>query len=191
MSDRPEITDASGPSNDGRRRILEPAEFASIRPQLLSLVRRTCPRWLADQAEDIVQSAMLSVLDRIRNEGGSFEVSSSYLMRAAHNAAVDEVRRRFRRPEVAADDESPLDEREASTPGPDREVATQEIDKAIRGCLGGLELARRAAVMLFLFGYSLADTERMSGWTRKRAEHLTYRGLADMRRCLTEKGIEP
>jgi RNA polymerase sigma-70 factor (ECF subfamily) len=44
---------------------------------------------------------------------------------------------------------------------------------------------------MFLLGYSLIDTERMSGWSRKRSEHLTYRGLADMRRCLASKGIEP
>ena len=31
----------------------------------------------------------------------------------------------------------------------------------------------------------------MLGWNAKRADNLVYRGLADLRRCLTAKGIEP
>jgi RNA polymerase sigma-70 factor (ECF subfamily) len=180
-----------GPSGEDGPRILDPSEFSSIRPQLLALVRRVCPRWLASHAEDIVQSAIVQVLERSRREGGGFEVSSSYLMRAAHNAAVDEIRRRFRRPEVAAGDEESGMEHEAPAPGPDREAEARQIDAAIRACLAVLARPRRAAVMMFLLGYSLIDTERMSGWSRKRSEHLTYRGLADMRRCLASKGIEP
>lgn len=179
------------PPGEGGPQGLDPSELSSIRPRLLSLVRRVCPRWLAHQAEDIVQSAIVQVLERSGRERGGFEVSSSYLMRAAHNAAVDEIRRRFRRPEVAAGDEESGMEHEASAAGPERQAQSRQIDAAIRSCLALLARPRRAAVMLFLLGYSLAETERMSGWSRKRSEHLTYRGLADMRRCLTSKGMEP
>jgi RNA polymerase sigma-70 factor (ECF subfamily) len=182
---------AVGPSGEDGRRSLDPSEFSSIRPQLLSVVRRVCPRWLAHQAEDIVQSAIVQVLERSRRERGGFEVSSSYLMRAAHNAAVDEIRRRFRRPEVSAGDEESGMEHEASAAGPERQAESRQIDAAIRACLAGLARPRRAAVTLFLLGYSLSETEHMSDWSRKRSEHLTYRGLADMRRCLTSKGMEP
>jgi RNA polymerase sigma-70 factor (ECF subfamily) len=29
------------------------------------------------------------------------------------------------------------------------------------------------------------------GWTEKKAENLVYRGLADLRRCLSAKGLRP
>jgi RNA polymerase sigma-70 factor (ECF subfamily) len=172
-------------------RSLEPAEIASLRPRLIALVRKVSPRWLADQAEDIVQTAIVSVLEHLRSVGGNSSVSSSYLMRAAHNAAVDEIRRRFRRPEIGVTDDMQIHELRSDAPGPGEEAEAREVDRAIRGCLAALARPRRAAVTLFLLGYSLAETEQLSGWSRKRAEHLTYRGLADVRQCLSEKGIEP
>jgi RNA polymerase sigma-70 factor (ECF subfamily) len=30
---------------------------------------------------------------------------------------------------------------------------------------------------------------RLLGWNAKKAENLVYRGLADLRGCLTEKGV--
>lgn len=165
--------------------------IASLRPRLVALVRKVSPRWLADQAEDIVQTAIVSVLEHLRSAGGDCAVSSSYLMRAAHNAAVDEIRRRFRRPEIGAGDDMEVYELRSEAPGPGEEAQAREIHRALRACLAALATPRRAAVTLFLLGYSLAETEQLSGWSRKRAEHLTYRGLAEVRQCLSEKGIEP
>ncbi|MBZ5640289.1 MAG: sigma-70 family RNA polymerase sigma factor [Acidobacteriia bacterium] len=191
MPNSPEVEGSIRPDGPGAPRILEPEEFASIRPQLLSLVRRVCPRWLSDQAEDIVQIAMMQVLERSQREGGDFEVSTSYLMRAAHNAAVDEIRRRFRRPEVAESEEPELESREARTPNPHQQVAAREIERAIRACLAALAGPRRTAVTLYLLGYSLLETVELSGWNRKRSEHLTHRGISDLRRCLAAKGLTP
>lgn len=181
------MTDSSGAST----RPLEPEEIASLRPRLIALVRKVSPRWLADQAEDIVQTAIASVLEHLRAAGGDSAVSPSYLMRAAHNAAVDEIRRRFRRPEIGAEDDMEIHELRSDAPGPGEEAEAREIDRALRACLAALARPRRAAVTLFLLGYSLAETEQLSGWSRKRAEHLTYRGLAAVRQCLSQKGIEP
>jgi RNA polymerase sigma-70 factor (ECF subfamily) len=183
--------DGNEPPTGGTRPGLAPADLAELRPRLLSLVRRVCPRWLKDQAEDIVQAAIVGVLERFREQGGSLPVSSSYLMRAAHNAAVDEIRRRFRRPETEGGDAAQLALAASEAHDPARRSEALEIDRAIRACLALLGPARRAAVMLFLLGYSRAEIERLSGWGRKRSEHLTYRGLADLRRCLSEKGLEP
>jgi len=165
--------------------------IASLRPRLVALVRKVSPKWLADQAEDIAQTAIVSVLEHLRREGGNPGVSASYVMRAAHNAAVDEIRRRFRRPEIAAEDDMEIHQARSRAPGPAEEAEAREIDRAIRGCLSALASPRRAAVTLFLLGYTRAETERLSGWSRKQAEHLTYRGLAAVRACLSLKGIEP
>ena len=191
MTRSSDVQGSTPPEGAARSRTLEPSDFSSIRPQLLSLVRRVCPRWLADQAEDIVQSAMLQILEHSRKTGGDSEVSTSYLMRAAHNAAVDEIRRRFRHPEVAADGEPGLEQHEAANPAPDRLLSAREIDRAIRACLAAIAGPRRSAVTLYLLGYSLLETAQVSGWNRKRSEHLTYRGIAALRGCLAAKGLTP
>ena len=35
------------------------------------------------------------------------------------------------------------------------------------------------------------ETARRLGWTAKKAENLVYRGLKDLRRCLTARGMTP
>jgi len=158
---------------------------------MLALVRRICPPWLADQAEDIVQNAILGVLQRHRRGGEELRTPSSYLMRAAHNALIDEVRRRFRRPSEVQGDTMELKPAVSPAPAPDDRASSIEIDQGIRGCLASLPQARRLAVTLHLLGYSSREAGQELGWTAKRAEHLTYRGLEQMRRCLTGKGLAP
>jgi RNA polymerase sigma-70 factor (ECF subfamily) len=161
-------------------------DVAQLRPALVALVRRVVPPWLRDHAEDIAHAAIAQVIER-----GNPDRSPSYLLKSAHNAAIDEIRRRIRRPEVGIDDDGDAHAVEAGTADPARRAESREIDRAIRACLAALASPRRAAVMLFLLGYSRAEVEAMSRWGKKRTEHLTYRGLADMRECLGTKGISP
>jgi len=158
---------------------------------MLALVTRTCPRWLVDQAEDIVQTAMLGVLEHRRKSGGGHEVSSSYLMRAAHNALIDEVRRRFRRAHVTQGDASGMETARATDPAPDARASSREIDRGIRGCLALLPRPRRLAVTLYLLGYTPREASVPLGWSARKTENLVYRGLEQMRRCLSHKGFVP
>ena len=48
---------------------------------------------------------------------------------------------------------------------------------------------RRLAVTLHLQGHSVPEAARLLDWAVKRTENLVYRGLADLRECLTAKGI--
>ena len=71
-----------------------------LRAVLQRAVRRVCPRWLVDRSEDLVQVAMMKVLDaRGRNEGLGV-LPSSYLYKVAYTTLVDEIRRLRRRPEI-------------------------------------------------------------------------------------------
>ena len=45
--------------------------------------------------------------------------------------------------------------------------------------------------MLYLHGFSLADSARILGWTAKRVDNQRYQGLAELRRYLQERGFEP
>ena len=159
-----------------------------LRRTLTSAARRSCPSWMRDQLEDIVQNAMTRVLG-LPESPDSF--SSSYLYRVAYSAVVDEMRRQFRRKERAVGDREEL-ERLPQAVEPGRgEIPDIDLGRAMWDCLSGLIAPRRSAVAFHLQGYSAPETADRMGWTKKKAGHLIQRGLRDLRECLAAKGIRP
>ncbi|MEM1205569.1 MAG: RNA polymerase sigma factor [Acidobacteriota bacterium] len=163
-----------------------------MRRRLEASVRKVCPPHLADRSDDLVQVAMLRVMDVARKSEGVRVFTSSYLYRAAYSALIDEIRRLRRRQEVGMEDEDgtpmPL---EAELPDPERHTASREAGQAITECLGTLVRPRRLAVTLYLQGHGTPDASGVLGWSVKKTENLIYRGLADLRRCLGGKGWSP
>jgi RNA polymerase sigma-70 factor (ECF subfamily) len=123
--------------------------------------------------------------------GGIRGISASYLSRVAYNAVVDEMRRRFRRAEVPAGDSGLLDDHPRGSAGPEDRLCAAEIHEALGMCLGAMRRPRRIAVACHLQGYSVPEAATFAGWSKKKTEHLVRRGMDDLRRCLTEKGLEP
>ncbi len=168
-----------------------PGDLTEVRQLLRRAVRRVCPGFLEAQQEDIVQSALLRVVEiSSRSEHGGIR-SASYLWRAAYSATVDEIRRAGRRREVSLDDSAVVEFRSSATPDPEHEMRGRQIGRAVRECLAGLIRPRRTAVILHLYGFEGEETRRVLGGNLKQARNLTYRGLADLRRCLEGKGIRP
>jgi len=165
--------------------------YATIRRKLSHAVAAVCPRWLADQQEDIVQAAMMRILGLHRHSEGTREFSSSYLWRVAHSALVDEIRRVRRRSEWGLDGDGSSGDPAWAAPSPEKVVEGREIGEAIVDCLGRLERNRRLAVMLSLQGHTVPEAAALLGYGRKKTENLVYRGLADVRRCLGSKGVKP
>ena len=143
-----------------------------IRQVLIRAVERHCPPALAAHREDLVQMALVRLLER-RPREGSNPRGASYLWRVAYTVVIDEIRR-FRRQQRQAE-QLPRDE--GGAPGP-------EARSEILDCLQGLQERRRTAVVLHLQGFRTAEVARALGWTEKQAENLVYRGLADLRVCL-------
>lgn len=79
----------------------------------------------------------------------------------------------------------------APTPDPATTTAAAEVGRGIRDCLAGMVRDRRLAVALYLQGHGVPDASRLLAWPTKRTENLIYRGLADLRRCLIDKGLNP
>lgn len=163
-----------------------PADIEKLRARVQAAVRRVCPAWLEDRADDIAQTVMI----QLTSGEGDRTFSSIYLARAAHGATVDEIRRVARRRESPGGEEGMI---QAAAPdaGPERQALAGEIAAGIRACLVRLVRPRRLAVTAYLMGCGVPETAGLLGWDRKRAENLVYRGLADLRRCLSGKGIEP
>jgi len=162
-----------------------------LRRRLSASGTRACPGWLAEQAEDIVQNAMVRLLAALKRSGGKQEFSSTYLRRVAHGATVDEIRRRCRRREDTTEESGMLERAPAETGNPERFSEAREIGRGIVDCLTRLSDPRRLAVTLFLRGCSVPEAARRLRWTVKKTEHLVYRALRDLRKCLSMKGLTP
>ncbi len=162
---------------------LLPGALAGVREDLVRAVRRVCPRWLAQDAEDLVQEALIRVWQALR--GSAETPNASYLYRAAYTTVVDEIRRRRRRLEGDERGEQALDTL-AAAGDLRRDVA---IGEGITRCLERQNEDRRRALTLFLLGNSIEATARLLGGPAKRAENLIYRGLRHLRDCLAELGF--
>ncbi|HSP19152.1 MAG TPA: sigma-70 family RNA polymerase sigma factor [Myxococcaceae bacterium] len=146
--------------------------IARIRQVLIRAVERHCPPALAAHREDLVQIAMLRLLEHPTDEGISVR-GASYLWRVAYTVVIDEIRRSSRQQRQAEQ----LAGGEGGTPGP-------EARSEILDCIEALQDRRRTAVTLHLQGFRVAEVAVALGWTEKQAENLVYRGLADLRTCL-------
>lgn len=163
---------------------------SQLRAKLARAVTASCPLWLSDSAEDIVQSAMLRVINLTKKNEGKTDFNSSYLWRVAYSALVDEIRRRRRRREVEFTEDAVCGPHlNLGSPDPERQAGAKEMGAFVRDCLKQMLETRRSAVTAYLHGHSVPETARLLGWTSKKAENLVYRGLADLRRCLQSKGI--
>ncbi len=172
----------------GEETLQDPVELSRLRSKLARAVRTSCPPWLGNSVEDIIQSAMLRVMEIAKRSEGEIEFKSSYLWKVAYSALVDEIRRLRRRREVEFM-EGALHFQRPSFPDPERAAESNEIGDRVDDCLTRLLNSRRSAVTAYLHGHTVPETARLLGWTVKKAENLVYRGLAELRECLKSKGI--
>ncbi|MBL4685168.1 MAG: sigma-70 family RNA polymerase sigma factor [Nannocystaceae bacterium] len=175
----------AGPSFDAR-------DYPGLRRALSRAVRRACPSWMSESAEDIVQIAMTKVVAAMEAGKSAEEIGLAYVARVAYHAVVDEMRRQRRRRTLTTVD---VDEVHGTVaePRPDPEVATAgaRLGTEIRDCLTQMARSRRLAVVLYLEGRGATEIANMFDWKRKQADNLVYRGIGDLRRCLADKGLEP
>jgi len=175
---------ASSPFDEGTLR--------ELRRLLLRAVGNICPRWLANDREDLVQTALVRLMETGRTRPGALEFPKAYARRVAYTAVVDEIRRRRRR------QETPLGELEATAPclrsfRPDPEAlsAGSELGEAIRECLRTLSASRREALTLWLLGHKNREISDLLGWDRKRTENLVTRARCDLRKQLVQMNYRP
>lgn len=193
---RPPLEPAAPAGGDTVESTLTDSRWTALTATMARAVRRQCPAWLRDDAEDIAQAALTKVMSAELRAEGARPLSSFYLYRAAHSALVDEIRRRKRRPEVSLEGTADPDDQgsrfEPCAQGdPESSASFRELGGAVRQCLLGARRDRRLAVTLYLQGHSVPEAARILGWDAKRTENLVYRGLADLRQCLRGLGHSP
>lgn len=166
-------------------------DYARLATDLARAVARVCPAWLHTRRDDMVQAALLRVMD-VRRRRSDAELKPAYLRRVAWSALVDEIRAWRRRREVALDDDGgAADVHPARGPNPEEHMARVEIGRGIGDCLTRLPDDRRLAVTLHLQGHTVPEAALLLAWGPKRTENLVYRGLQALRACLAAKGLRP
>ena len=153
-------------------------------------VRRSCPPYLASQADDIAQEVLVQLLRKLNSTEGKAEFSTMYLLKAAHGATVDEIRRRSRRREQTGMENDMLG-RPAPQPDPEDRMLASSLGREIRRCLEGIVPSRRVAVMLHLLGCPVPEVSRRLRCSEKSADNRVYRGMKNLRDCLAAKGVTP
>jgi len=153
----------------------ETRDLRAIRLVLERAVRSRCFGLLASARDDLVQTAMVRILERDRHEDLGRR-GASYAWKVAQSVMVDELRRLGRERRLA---ESVSEEKKRSWVDPTGAIQ-------LRQCLERLEERRRMAVTLHLSGLRIPEVARAAGWTEKTAENLIYRGLDDLRAFLRE-----
>jgi RNA polymerase sigma-70 factor (ECF subfamily) len=163
----------------------------TLRRDLAKALTSLCPPALADRRDDLLQSAMMRVVELQRRDPERARLSPAYLYRVAYTALIDELRRVGRRREVALEDVEAMPVQPAAPGDPERAAGSAQIARAVRDCLQKLVQDRRLAVTLHLQGHTVPEAAALLGWEGKRTENLIYRGLSALRACLSTKGIEP
>ena len=176
-------------SPTGKLLSLPNGRLERLQRELKRAVFRTCPVWMRDQAEDIVQLSMIRLLRVIERKGGEENINNTYLKRIAYSVTIDEIRRRKIDREVSMEVVVPPPQQMES--GPERNATSRQIGEAIQGCLQHVRQTRRQAVTLYLQGHSIPEIGVLLGWNEKRSENLVYRGRSDLQSCLKKKGIVP
>lgn len=176
----------------GTQARMEPSGSDSerIRDVLRRAVRSACPPWLANDADDIVQTAWLRAAPRIAEQATAGPVSNTYLWKVATTTVLNEIRaRRRHRTDVPLEDlELPS---AIASADPVQQVRARTIREAIADCLAQLLPARRRALTLQLCGHEVAEVAALTGNELKRTRNLLFRGSSDLRECLANKGVTP
>lgn len=161
-------------------------DLHALQQRLVRAVRRVCPPWLADEAEDLVQDALEKLLRMEQTGKAPTEINATYLHRLAYSTVVDEIRKRQRRPEMGTEaggeGDRVADEGASTGVGAD-------TGEAIEACLAEQIAERRRAVTLHLLGHTVGEIAGLMQCKAKRAENWVYRGIAQLRLCLQDKGM--
>lgn len=153
------------------------------------------------EVDDVEQEARLRVWRALRREV-ELERPASYLYRVARTATLDALRRLRARREDSLQDRDPEGVGPAAVeagatglaappPSPETTASHRQQVARVRSAVQALPDNRRRAVGLYLQGFNAREIGDLLGWTEPKARNLLYRGLADVRRALSEDREPP
>jgi RNA polymerase sigma-70 factor (ECF subfamily) len=135
-------------------------------------------------AEDLTGEVFARLLTHLAEGRGPRRHLKAWLYRVAHNLVIDESRRRIHRDHEPLDDWSLQDGRDV-----EMQAHTSLAWQRARAALEELSPKQRAVIILkFLEGYDNKEISRILELSVGAVKSLQHRGLASMRRHLTQPG---
>ncbi|MBE0476907.1 MAG: sigma-70 family RNA polymerase sigma factor [Coriobacteriia bacterium] len=185
------LPDRAGGARGGERRLVRRAgrgdaeAFGALYDLYADRVYGYCKARVGDHhdAEDLTEAVFLQAYEAIGTYSDRGLPFGAWLFRIAHNAVVDALRRRARRPyETAAE----LPECGDAVPDPEDSVLRAAEADRVRACVARLTDEQAAVVTLrHLWGFDVSETARVLGKTEgavKALQHRALRALAGMLR---------
>lgn len=137
-------------------------------------------------AEDLAGEVFARLLAHLAEGRGPRRHLKAWLYRVAHNLVIDESRRRIHRDHEPLDDWDVPDELDVET-----QALAAFVWRQARAALEELSPKQRAVIILkFLEGYDNKEVSRILEISVGAVKSLQHRGLASMRRRLTQPGTE-
>ena len=189
-ADAPEVSSASPPAT-----VLE-----SVVARFAGMVRDVGRRHRLSDADvdELFQEVRIRLWKASERGERLAAVPVSYVYKTATTAALDLIRRQRRartEPLDAAGSRRSSGEGvvipDPSAVAPDRGVLSSELALQVAAAVDSITPSRRPVVRLYLRGYDRAEIGALLGWSEAKTRNLLYRGLADLRERLAERGIGP
>lgn len=146
-----------------------------------------------EDLSELVQNVRIR-LWHVHERGGNLEaLPASYIYNVARSSAVDMLRRRNARGGAQTDSLAAADAQQslAAEDPADQWLGRREIATELEAALATLAADRAAVVRSWLAGYSREEIASIMRWTEARTRNLLYRGLDDLRRELSRRGVVP
>jgi DNA-directed RNA polymerase specialized sigma24 family protein len=80
---------------------------------------------------------------------------------------------------------------ESPAPSPLAQAEASETAAMVADAVDELIESRRPVVKMYLTGYNTREIADLMGWTEAKARNLLYRGMADLRERLRDRGLGP
>jgi RNA polymerase sigma-70 factor, ECF subfamily len=164
-----------------RSDILDHDEFTRLAAELRPRLHRYCARMVgsAFEGEDVVQDALahaMEALPRMENMAGKIDNPEGWLLRIAHNAALDLLRRR-KRSRIANDDDALVDVADQASEADARVAASMHL----RAFLLLPTLQRSSVLLADVLGYSLAEIAALLDTSIAAVKAALHRGREKLR----------
>ena len=143
-----------------------------------------------DSIDEAVQEVRIRLWRTLATAPDIRRVPATYIYRTTVSAMLDLIRRRRSQREAAIESlEGRITVLPASTPSPDAALETTDVSRAVAQAIEAIPESRRAVVRMYLAGYAREEIAALLAWSEPKTRNLLYRGLDDLRRTLTARGI--
>jgi DNA-directed RNA polymerase specialized sigma24 family protein len=156
-----------------------------LTPVLVSELRALgCPLSSAD-TEDLLQEVRLRIFAALRDRGEKIIFLDAYAKKVVLSVFINGIHRRCRERGLLKAAGSSI--RDLGTGRED--FSGSLLASEVRDALRSLGAAKRRTIELRLEGFTFAEIARLNGWSLRKACGVYYRGLAEVRARLAERGI--